>query len=55
MKKKAKEVESVSATETTSETTKKGIDKLTITFPNVDSNKLVEKINEIIDKLNDSI
>lgn len=31
------------------------IDKLTISFPSVDMNKVVEKINELIDKANDSI
>lgn len=30
----------------------KGIDILTITFPNEDLNKLVDKINELIDKQN---
>lgn len=30
-----------------------GIDKLTITFQNVDMNKVVEKINEIIEKSNE--
>lgn len=33
----------------------KKISKLTVTFQNEDSNKLVEKINELIDKANDSI
>lgn len=31
------------------------IGKLTIAFPSEDLNKLVEKINELIDKSNDSI
>ncbi len=31
------------------------IDKLTISFPNEDLNKLVEKMNEIIDKQNGTI
>lgn len=30
----------------------KVINKLDITFPNVDLNKLVEKLNEVIDKVN---
>lgn len=34
---------------------KVGIDKLTISFPNEDLNKLVEKINQLIDKANDTI
>lgn len=34
---------------------KSEIDKLTLSFPNEDMNKLVEKLNEVIEKYNGSI
>ena len=48
----------IPASETTSTNDvviKSGITKLTTTFPNEDLMKLVEKINEIVDKQNGSI
>ena len=65
MKKKEKKVESVKEPEVSSETTATGgyfseaspfeekkVDRLDLGFPNEDMNRVVAKLNEVIDKLN---